>query len=114
MYLILQRFKKAEQPMSGEEIITITQLPIKIVNEILGDLTEVNILVEGGGALKTYTPALDIRKLTIPFVQERMRSLGINEVQVEDNLDENKVEKILKKMDFVVQARFGKVRIADL
>jgi membrane protein len=114
LYLVLSRFKKAEQPMTSDEIVAKTQLPIKIVNEILRDQVEIGVLVAAGNVQKCYTPAVDLRTLTVPFVMAKTKSLGINEVQIEEGVDEHKVEKLLKKIDVSFRSRFRNIRIADL
>lgn len=77
--LIIERFEAGEPPMSAEDISTANHLPIRLTNEVLGQLIKAEIIrsiyVEEN-VNKTYQPALDTHKITVGFVLDRLDADG--------------------------------------
>ena len=112
--VIIRRFRKAEEACSAEEIVNITQLPIKTVKDLLSEMTASGILVESQGKKIQYTPAVALDTLTVPFLLEKLQTYGINEVQVSNLEDEHRAGALLKEVRAVMKKKYGKVRVADV
>jgi len=82
-HLCVKRFDKGEKPMEVKEISQALEMPIRLVNLILFELTESGVLTEikaGNGRNAAYQPARDIEDLTIASVIDMMDSRGVGEV----------------------------------
>ncbi len=78
-YMVIKRFEEGKKPMTAQVIALKNHLPIRLVTQLLGRLVDVNILAETyiqGAQSKTYQPALDINKITVNLVFDRINAQG--------------------------------------
>lgn len=78
-YIIVKRFSNNEPPLKNDEIASIYKLPIRLVNILLTELTTINIITEiadDDDRTRAYQPAMDINKLTINLLIERIETNG--------------------------------------
>ena len=80
MSIICKRFKEGKSPASALELKLKTNIPIRIVNEILYELTCINmvseILADEKGEEPRFQPAEDIKRLTYGTLVDRLESHG--------------------------------------
>ncbi|MEA4981324.1 MAG: YihY/virulence factor BrkB family protein [Paludibacter sp.] len=78
-YVIIKRFENNEPALKNDEIAAKYKLPIRLVNQILTELTEMSIIIEiidEDIRTRAYQPALDINKLTVAMLFDRYESKG--------------------------------------
>lgn len=78
-WIIVKRFEKQEPALKNDEIASTYKLPIRLVNQLLSELTEVKIITEiSDEDLKTkaYQPSIDINTLTVSILSDRIESFG--------------------------------------
>jgi membrane protein len=78
-HLVVKQFEDQKPPLSSEQIATNYKLPIRLVNQILNQLTEVAILIEvyhDSSKSKTYQPAIDINQMTVNLVFAKLEKNG--------------------------------------
>jgi len=78
---LIKGFVRGETPLTACQISSQLEIPIRLVNEMLFNLSESNIIsrVESGkGEERGYQPARDINILTIQYITEAMELKGIN------------------------------------
>ncbi|MPN14440.1 hypothetical protein SDC9_161767 [bioreactor metagenome] len=78
-YVIVKRFENNEPALKNDEIAAKYKLPIRLVNQILTELTDISIIIEiidEDVKTRAYQPALDINKLTVNMLFERYESKG--------------------------------------
>ena len=78
-HLVVKQFEDQKPPLSSEQIATNYKLPIRLVNQILNQLTEVTILIEvfhDSSKSKTYQPAIDINQMTVNIVFAKLEKNG--------------------------------------
>lgn len=77
---IIARFENDEAPLTAHDLAVRDNLPIRLVNQLLGRLVETGILrevyVEDEGEEKTYQPALDTHKISVGLVLDRTDAQG--------------------------------------
>ena len=77
---IIARFENDEVPLTAHDLAVRDNLPIRLVNQLLGRLVETGILrevyVEDEGEEKTYQPALDTHKISVGLVLDRTDAQG--------------------------------------
>ena len=77
--IIIKRFEADEEPLTAHELAIRDNLPIRVVNQLLGRMEETGILREvyvEGKEDRTYQPALDTHKISIGMVVERIEAQG--------------------------------------
>jgi len=78
-HLVVKQFEDQKPPLSSDQIATNYKLPIRLVNQILNQLTEVSILIEvfhDSSKSKTYQPAIDINQMTVNIVFAKLEKNG--------------------------------------
>ena len=77
--VIIKRFENDEAPLTAHELAIRDHLPIRLVNQLLGRMTETGILREvyvEGVQEKTFQPALDTHKISVGMVISRIDAQG--------------------------------------
>ena len=77
--VIIKRFEADEAPLTAHELAVRDNLPIRLVNRLLGRMVETGILREvyvEGEEEKTYQPALDTHKISVGMVISRIDKQG--------------------------------------
>jgi len=80
---IIQNFARGEAPPTARKVSHELEIPIRLVNDILFDLTQSGILSAtdiGGDGERGFQPARDIGVLTIQHVVDAMEQRGINTI----------------------------------
>ncbi|MBQ7192310.1 MAG: YihY/virulence factor BrkB family protein [Paludibacteraceae bacterium] len=78
-YLVIQRFAKGQPAITAQQITDEHHLPMRLVNQLLGRLTEIGILCEvfsEDEEQKAYLPSMDIHQLSIGHILERIDNQG--------------------------------------
>lgn len=78
-HLVVKRFEQQKPPLTPEEISMRNNLPIRLVNQLLGQLVDAKVLIEvfnETNRSKSYQPAIDIHQLTAGFVFDRLETCG--------------------------------------
>ncbi|MBE6324659.1 MAG: YihY/virulence factor BrkB family protein [Bacteroidales bacterium] len=79
-YCIVKRFERAEKPYTVHELAQETHLPVRIINQLIGRMREVEILNKvnpaEGDREGRYQPAMDINRLTVGMLFEYIERGG--------------------------------------
>jgi len=89
MHFLTQMFQEGETPPGSEKIAHMLEIPNKLVRSILNDLVEVKLVSEtktGHTKEVGYQPALDINKISIQMVLDRLDRLGLDFMVVKNTL----------------------------
>jgi len=80
MSRICRRFANGQKPLSALELREQTTIPIRLVNELLFELTEAGLIVEitndEKGETSRYMPAEDLSNLSLGVMMDRLESKG--------------------------------------
>jgi membrane protein len=79
VWLIVKQYEKQQPPLSSNQIAAENRIPIRLVNQLLGNLTDAGVLIEVFNETdrnKSYQPAIDIQQLTIAVLFEKTESFG--------------------------------------
>ncbi len=78
-YLVIKNFELKKPPLTAEEISTGNNLPIRLVNQLIGKLVDAHVLVEvynETNKTKSYQPAIDINQLTAGYMFDQLETEG--------------------------------------
>lgn len=78
-YTIVKRFENNQTTLKNDEIAATYKLPIRLVNQLLTELTEAGVLVEivdEDLRTKAFLPAMDINQLTVRILMEKLDTHG--------------------------------------
>ena len=78
-YVIVKRFENNQAPMRDDEFSTTYKLPIRLINQVLAELTQAKIIteiVDTDEKSKAYQPAMDIHQLSIHTLFDLLETDG--------------------------------------
>ena len=119
MSIIAKRFEKNEPPYSAEQISLEHHIPIRLTNQILYKLQQINLIHE---VIKideksddiTYQPSMDINQLNVAVVLERLDTYGSENFKVDKDEEFSDEWKILTDSREEYYKKASKVLLKDL
>jgi membrane protein len=96
-YHIVKNFEEGEEPWSADRLSHELHIPIRLVNEILFGLVNAGVLAElasDNPKERSYQPSVDISKITVAFVYNRIEMTGDDKLYVTESEDLNKITRI--------------------
>jgi membrane protein len=84
-HLIVKTFAKGEQPMTSAQIANVSEVPARLVREILANLMAAGLLskIESADIKEpTYQPSSDINRFSISYVIEALDKRGFDNIPV--------------------------------
>jgi len=102
-HLIISTFSKGEMPLTASNISQTIEIPIRLVQQILDELVEIEVLsnIERKDNNKEvfYQPARSINLITIKSVIEAMEQKGVNNIPIAQTAELTSLSKALKTMN---------------
>jgi len=117
MKMIISNFIVGEKPISAEYIAANLKIPVRLVRDILQDLSNtslVSIIHENENKERLYQPAMDVNKLTVSFVFSRLDKKGVSQIMVAKNKEYEKIILMLEKFDRLISKSDNNILIKDL
>jgi membrane protein len=117
MHMIIRNFNVGEKPISAETISKTLKTPIRLVRDILQDLSSaklVSIIHEHENKEGLYQPALDINKLTVSFVLNRLDRKGSDQKIIVKHDEYARIVVMLEKFDKLAAKSDYNILIRDL
>jgi membrane protein len=117
MNMIVRNFTLGEKPISSETLSKTLKIPIRLVRDILFDLANcslVSVIHENEHEERLYQPAIDVNKLSVSYVLNRLDKKG-SELQIFVRSKEyNKITSMLEKFDKLVAKSDSNILVKDL
>ncbi len=105
MYLIIERFRSGDEPLTVPEIAEILQIPVRLSRQIIGDFMEAGILSQldvPAPDEPTYQPGMDTDHLTLHHVLQSMETIGDENISLLEDEPTRHLEGTLKAIDEVI------------
>lgn len=103
---IVINFRDGEQAETSEQLANKLDFPVRLVRDILFELTELSILSETitkSVKENAYQPAQDVENLTIGFVIDKLDKRGNDSLQTDNIKDLDKMTKVLDSLMMDIQ-----------
>lgn len=117
LHLIVRNFAVGEKPISSEAIGAALKIPVRLVRDILQDLSSANlvsVIHENEQKQRLYQPAMDINKLTVSYVFNRLDKRGNEHIMASKTRDYEKAVSILDKFEKLNTKSDSNILIKDL
>jgi membrane protein len=114
-YHIIKNFESGNPPMSASELSTKIHVPLRFVRDICKDLVEARIfsrMTEEGK--NYYQPALDINRIDLYLLFERLDELGYNELKSNVDAKYLEIEGLYLELNRTIKNASGNKLIKDL
>lgn len=96
-HYVIKKFEKGENPPVSTEIGYDLGIPIRLVRDILYDMVQAKILVEtvtDSPKERGFQPAIDIGKITIQFISQKLDDIGSTHLMAKDSKIFNKINEL--------------------
>ncbi len=116
-HLCVKKFEQGQSAPSAEEISHELEIPIRLVNQILFELTQASILSEvnrDGSEEIGYHPARSIEDLTVTSVVTKLDQQGIDSIPVVESKTLDRLKESLGQFREAVEKSPANVRLKDL
>lgn len=116
MSLITKRFARGERPYTAEDLSEVCQIPIRLTQQMLYELQEVELLHEvvTDEEYIAYQPSLDINQLSIAVLLDRLYTHGSEDFKVDREQEFGDEWKALLKARDEYYSSAQKVLVKDL
>ena len=118
MSVISKRFEKNEPPYTAQELSEEYRIPIRLTQQTLYELQEINLLHEVARDEKSedmaYQPSMDIGKLNVAVLLDRLDSRGSENFKVDTETRFNDEWDVLMKAKEEYYKSAGQVLLKDL
>lgn len=114
---IAKNFSAGEKPIGSESISQSLKIPARLVMEILQDLQSaglVSVIHENEHEERLYQPALDINKLSVSFVVNRLEKKGTEHPVFVKTAEFNKIASMMDKFAELIAGSDTNVLVKDL
>ncbi len=115
--LIIKRFEKGHPPYTADEISVNFKIPIRLTHRVIFDLQELDIIngvKENDDRQTYYQPALDINKITIGYLLQKIDTKGSEKFKIDKDIEfRSEWEAVLKTRENVMSAS-NEVLLKDL
>jgi membrane protein len=117
LHSLTDDFIKGTRPRSPEEISLELSLPVRTVRDCLDLLHEARLITEVWDDIDekyAYQPAMDINKMTLSFVLERLDNAGSIHKFVINNADYRKIDTALTRFESLIESSEHNVLLRDI
>ncbi len=115
--LVIRNFAVGETSYTATQISRKLKVPIRVIREIIYELLDVGIFSETIGKTpkeRTYQPAMDINKISIDLVMNRLEEKGSHHIVVSKNKEYQRLSDILDTFDTVIKESPSNVLLKDI
>lgn len=117
-HLIISAFSKGEIPLTASNISQTLEIPIRLVQQMLDDLVEVEVLSnterKDNNKEVFYQPARSINLITIKSVIEAMEQKGVNNIPVAQTAELTSLSNALKTMNDEIEKSSANRLLKDI
>lgn len=118
MSLIAKRFEHNEAPYTAEQLSEEHQIPIRLTNQTLYQLQEINLIhevvIDQQSEDISYQPSIDINQLNVAILLDRLDTYGSENFKIDKEEEFNDEWKILMESREEYYKKASKVLLKDL
>lgn len=115
--LLAKRFSKVEPPLSAIQICRSLDMPIRLVQQILDELTGcglVSNVQQEEYAEPVYQPASDISLWTVKYLSDTVEKCGVNQIPVTQTREFEALSETLQKIGAAMEASPANKLLKDI
>ena len=116
-HLLIKRFSLGEMPLSAPQIAHAVEIPVRLVESLLQELSAVGLVVEtskGFTSEVAFQPGRTIEDITLKFALDEYEKYGVTKVPDHRSDDAEKIAERLKEISETIEKSPGNVRIKEL
>jgi membrane protein len=114
---IVKKFRDGEKPADAPVLSHELEIPVRLVRQILYELSESEVLSEVRNSKEkefAYQPAIDVDKITVKFVIDRLEMHGTASIPVAKSGEFDKLSDCLKQFGAVIEKSPANILLKNL
>lgn len=114
---LAKNFSKATQPMTAQEISHQLEVPVRLVRDIIYELTETKILAavtDNETRVPAYQPAVDTDFLSIKYVVDKLEGQGTHDIPVARTKELDKITESLQSFSKTIEKSPANLLLKDI
>ncbi len=116
-HLLTKKFSIGEKPLSAHQIARVLEIPVRLVRQLLLELSEVGLVVETAKGMKGevgFQPGRSIENITVKFALDEYEKYGDTKIPDYESEELEKLYKSLKDISETVEKSSGNVRLKEI
>ncbi len=116
-HLLTKKFSLGEKPLSVSQIAHTLEIPVRLVRQLLHELSEVGLVVETSKGITgevAYQPGRSIENITVKLALDEYEKYGITKIPDYQSDEAEKILKYLKDISKTIEKSPGNVRLKEI
>jgi len=116
-HLLVKKFSQGEKPFSAAQIAHTLQIPVRLVRQLLDELTNVGLVVEIAKVTKgevAFQPGKTIENITFKYALDEYEKNGITQIPQNQSDEAEKISAFLKKISDTIEKSPGNVNLKEI
>ncbi len=116
-HLITKKFSLGEKPLSASQIAHAVEIPVRLVRQLLNELSDVGLVVETARGTKgevAFQPGRTIENITVKFALDEYEKYGITKIPDYQSEEVEKLYKHLKDISETVEKSPANVKLKEI
>ncbi len=116
-HLLTKKFSLGEKPLSVSQIAHTLEIPVRLVRQLLHELSEVGLVVETSKGIKSevaFQPGRSIENITVKLALDEYEKYGITKIPDYQSDEAEKISKYLQDISEAIEKSPGNVRLKEI
>ena len=116
-HLLTKKFSLGEKPLTAHQIGHTLEIPVRLVGQLLHELTNVGLVVETAKGAKgevAFQPGRTIENITVKFAMDEYEKYGMTHIPVNQSDEAEKISKYLKDISESMEKLPANVRLKEI
>jgi membrane protein len=116
-HLLTKKFSLGEKPLSVSQIACTLEIPVRLVRQLLHELSDVGLVVEISKGIKSevaFQPGRSIESITVKFALDEYEKYGIAKIPDDRSEEAEKISKYLREISETIEKSPANVRLKEI
>jgi membrane protein len=116
-HFLTKKFSLGEKPLSANQIAHALEIPVRLVQQLLLELSEVGLVVETAKGVKSevaFQPGRTIENITVKFALDEYEKYGTTKIPDYQSDEAEKISKYLKDISETIEKSPANVRLKEI
>jgi membrane protein len=116
-HLLTKKFSLGEKPLSATQIAYALEIPVRLVRQLLHELSDVGLVVEIAKGIKdeiAFQPGRTIENITVKFTLDEYEKYGIAKIPANQSEEAEKISSFLKDISDTIEKSPGNVTLKEI
>jgi membrane protein len=116
-HLLVKKFSKGEKPFSATQIAHALEIPVRLVRQLLDELTNIGLVVEIARGTKgevAFQPGKTIENITFKYALDEYEKNGITQIPQNQSDETEKISMFLKNISDTIEKSPGNVNLKEI